>query len=209
MPSPKILPGKHENMTAAGLRRHFEAGCRHDACTAASIAAEPDSTPTPQTAPTQEPAAVATSPEAVAPAATPVPDFDVDLTDAMLAPPSSETWADTAAVLDTPRPAPARVAGRTDARGTIRRLRGLVYVGFTPVQIAQATRTNVDAVWWLLLARVDTVTDITHARIANISRDLVKDIPDAPDARSRALAVDLGWRSYFAWDSFDFDRDAA
>jgi pyruvate/2-oxoglutarate dehydrogenase complex dihydrolipoamide acyltransferase (E2) component len=209
MPSPKILPGKHENMTAAGLRRHFEAGCRHPACTAASTAAEPAPT-APQTAPTQEPEADATPPEAVAPASHPLREFDVDLTDAMLAISSSGmTVEDAGHALSAPGPAAPRVAGRTDARGTIRRLRGLVYVGFTPVQIAQATRTNVDAVWWLLLGRVDTVTDITHARITNISRELVKEIPDSPDARSRALAVDSGWRSYFAWDSFDFDRDAA
>jgi len=69
----------------------------------------------------------------------------------------SETLADADADAEThgphPRPTNPTMEGRTAAVGASRRLQGLAWMGYTPVELAHYTQISVDNIWWLLFHR--------------------------------------------------------
>lgn len=110
-----------------------------------------------------------------------------------------------------PRPPTPDTAGRTSSIGSSRRLRGLVFMGYTPVELAQATQISVDNIWWLLIAPPATVQDITHRIIRERFLRLREQPRTAHDGtpayrdiqRSRELAADQDWKSPYGWDDID------
>lgn len=129
-----------------------------------------------------------------------------------VSPPEPHPQATTAR--PAPHPTPPDVTGRTAALGASRRLQGLIFMGYTPVELAQHTRISVDNIWWLLIQPPETILDVTHRTILTAYKELSLQ-PPAAEAnqerrigieRSRLLAEEHGWASPFAWKNIDVDE---
>lgn len=132
-----------------------------------------------------------------------------------VSPPEPHPQATTAR--PAPHPTPPDVTGRTAALGASRRLQGLIFMGYTPVELAQHTRISVDNIWWLLIQPPETILDVTHRTIVNTYKDLALR-PPAAEAnaerrigieRSKLLAEQQNWVSGFAWKQIDVDEEVA
>lgn len=117
-------------------------------------------------------------------------------------------WATSPAV---PRPPTAVVAGRTSSIGATRRLQGLVFMGYTPVALAQSTQLSVDSIWWLLISPPATIQDVNHRIIRDkflrLREQPLDPKPDTVDSRevmrAKELAAEMHWASPFSWDDID------
>ena len=129
------------------------------------------------------------------------------------APESGTSEVPTATSAPKPQPAKPTAEGRTATIGATRRLQGLVFMGYTPVALAQHTRISVDNIWWLLIDPPDTIQDITHRIIAQHFQVLRSEPLSAdrgtPAARAieraRSLAATHDWKSAWSWGDIDTD----
>jgi len=117
----------------------------------------------------------------------------------------------------SPKPAPAKVEGRTAAIGATRRLQALAWMGYTPIELAHHTQISVDNIWCLLLCPPDTITDVTH----RIIRDRFLKLRDQPknkktgaigwshaNERIIILAESHDWKGPYDWNDIDIDPSA-
>jgi len=186
-------------------RKKADATSPADEKTAAAEPQAPDTAPTPDPEPE---VTVQPEPEPEAIVAEPVTSPQLD------APTPDATFT---ALEPTPNPKPVSPAlsRRVDAIGSTRRLQGLVFMGYTPLEIAEQTNISVDNIWWLLTHPPATVFDLTHTNIRNRFLRL-REQPKTPktDAdhrdvdRARALAADHDWRSPYGYDDFDQTNSA-
>lgn len=131
-----------------------------------------------------------------------------------VAQPSQSTHTTPTPSEPAPKPAapvkPAE-AGRTSSLGACRRLQGLIFMGYMPVDIAHQTRLSVDVIWWLLIDPPETIQDVNHRIIRDAFLRMRESAPTAGDPehrhldRARHLAAGQGWTSPFSWANIDED----
>lgn len=210
-----VKPLDHDTATDKQKRSHYGSGCRDQACRDAVAAYAREATARRKATAlamagvhkpsggeeSVEPPVSTPTPGTVSTASAPVPASPSETPAVMAVDPPER-------VVPRPLPAPTSVEGRTTARGASRRLQGLVWLGYTPVDLALATQISVDNIWWLLFAPPKTVKDVTHRIIATHYNRLKIQSPEHPDlevARNKVLAVDHGWAGPFDWDDIDTD----
>ena len=107
-----------------------------------------------------------------------------------------------AAILSVPiGPAPAKQPTTQNATGTTRRIRGLVWMGYSLVNLAGRLNMTEDRLSSIARSTVDVVR-ITEARkIARLYRELSQ--TPGPSQRAAGDARRKGWHGPLAWDDID------
>jgi hypothetical protein len=107
-----------------------------------------------------------------------------------------------AAILSVPiGPAPATPPKTQDATGTTRRIRGLVWMGYSLVNLACRLDMTEDRLSSIARSTVDVVRISEARKIARLYRELSQ-LP-GPSSRAAGDARRKGWHGPLAWDAID------
>lgn len=98
-------------------------------------------------------------------------------------------------------PAPAAPPKTQDATGTTRRIRGLVWMGYSLVNLAGRLDMTEDRLSSIARAAVDVVRISEARKIARLYRELSQ-LP-GPSSRAAGDARRKGWHGPLAWDDID------
>jgi hypothetical protein len=113
-----------------------------------------------------------------------------------------------------PKPAPPTGGGfDMSSLGTARRLRALMYMGYTPKELAHESGLTADSVWWLLIAppaRIQFSTgdqvDAAFKRLRVMVKSTDLDTNEGRSAtRARAISELHDWAGPYDWERIDTD----